>query len=102
MPVPYFIHPQLRNLDFNVVDLYDFARYIYDNFNKQSVFQPTPIHILPCHQKDLLQWFPESCHLVEFVTFEFYSFMREKLLKLNGYELNKGFVRADHDISDWF
>lgn len=97
MPVPFFIHPELCDLDFSRVDLYELGQFIYDTY-QQTVFRPLQHPILPEHRQKFLIWFPEHQHLIEHVNFEFCEMMRQKVLKKHGFHLQDGYFVSKKDI----
>jgi len=99
MPVVYHIHPDLQSLDFRAVDLYDFARFIYDAF-KQSIFKPLQPPVPSTFQDYFLVWFSHVQHLEKHVNFEFCEYMRQKVLLANGYDLQNGCHNSHKDVID--
>ena len=93
MPVPYNIPKQLLEIDFSSVDLYDFARSLYE-FDKQSVFEPIRCSIPKICYKELFSSAQHLKPLIPLMSFEFIEYARVKILHSNGFTTKDGYCHS--------
>lgn len=104
MPVPYQIPKELREIDFNGIDIYDFTLLLY-SFENQSIFEPIRCHIPKEKYADFfvcIDGFDKISHLVEF---EFIEYARVEVLRANGFTTASGYCHSKKhilDLNDWF
>jgi hypothetical protein len=89
MTVIPFIHTKLLQLDFNMVCPYDFAKFLFEEYD-QSMFEPLKIFVRKVHYNTIMKDFPNIEELLPLINDEFLEYMRQKVLEVNGFETEDG------------
>lgn len=92
------IHPELKNLDFSQVDIFELVIFLVTNYNDMSLFEPLSREIKAEHYIEFLRGIPNADYFASLMNNEACEYIRLQILHTNGYETEDGFHRSRNDI----
>lgn len=97
MPVPFFVDPKIKNLDFSQVDFFDLTMFLFENYG-HSIFEPFKEPIKPEHYIEFIKNFPNAQDLLSVMNFEACVFIRLEVLHFNGFSTEDGYSYSRNNI----